>query len=514
MYRKAISVLLALLLLPFAFVQAESMPAITVGPSHIIPGEQMHIFFTIEKAGTVSLVAKDASGTVCATLLDNFEAVAGGNELTWDGMSEGQALAPGLYTLYLTKGENTVDMEVTIEDGSAAAAPPDSSASTHASILDVGETLPEEQSEEITKEATGARDMTPAYMSTHTPGHDPLGCYWCTPMDVKDEAAVWAMLTAPVTILDGDSQKQQIIVRKEPSEESEGVGVVTCTSQSVHVLEDAGNGWTLIETYSSSFHDSKVQAWNAFVTGYVPTKKLRTKKVNTEYGLIIDKLNQELYIFKDGRLFTTLLISTGLYNDTQPYNETRSGEFIFVSRVGEFASDNMFCSMAIRFNSGDLLHEVPHLKNADQTKNYKNTEYKLGTRASHGCIRTQRLRNAEGVNMTWIWNNIKLGTKMVIWEDYAGRQMDIPDPSTPLYYNTNSGTSYHSTAECPGVRDEYLPLKGTFTYGELEDASYKDLKACANCIPPRRVAEIEEINNIHLTQSPGVLPQVPPAPKK
>ena len=344
-----------------------------------------------------------------------------------------------------------------------------------------------------------AETITPAYRSAYHPAHE--ACYWCTPMDIHDEEAVWAMLTAPVTVVDA-GQKEQVILYAEPDKNSTPLGVITGASQAVHVLEKNGN-WTLVETYSSSFHDSKVKNWNAFVTGYVQTSKLKTKKVNQEYGMIIDKLTQELYIFHDGHLMTTLAISTGLYNDKQPYNETRSGEFLIVSRVGDFRSDNLVCGMGLRFNGGDLLHEVPHTKNGDGSKNYKNCEPKLGTRASHGCVRTQRLKNADGVNMKWIWDNIKTGTKIVVWEDYQGRQVEIPGDDTVLYYNPNGGTSYHAVQNCPGIREKYWPQMASFTYGELEDGAYASLTRCPSCQPVRRKGELEEINRIHLESSPG-----------
>ena len=342
--------------------------------------------------------------------------------------------------------------------------------------------------------------ITPAYRSAYHPGHE--ACYWCTPMDIHDEEAVWAMLTAPITIVDA-GQKEQVILYAEPDKNSEQLGVITGASQAVHVLEKGSDGWTKVETYSSSFHDSKVKNWNAFVTGYVQSNKLKTKKVNQDYGIVIDKLTQTLYIFHDGHLMSTLAVSTGLYNEKQPYNETRSGEFVIISRVGDFRSDNLICGMGLRFNSGDLLHEVPHTKNGDGSKNYKNTEPKLGTRSSHGCIRVQRLKNPDGINMKWIWDNIKTGTKIVIWEDYQGRQVEIPDDGTVLYYNPDGGSYYHTTSECKGIKEKFWPQMKAFTYGELDDAAYKALAPCPNCQPPRRKAVLEEINEIHRTSSPG-----------
>jgi hypothetical protein len=311
---------------------------------------------------------------------------------------------------------------------------------------------------------------TPAYESVHRPNHE--NCYWCTPMDITDEAAVWNMLIAPVKVID-EGQKEQVILREAPDAKSAGIGVITGASQAVHVLEYLDNGWAQVEVYSSSFHDSKVKAWNKFVTGYIKQSQMKTYTPRTDYGMVIDKLTQKLYIFKEGKLFTTLAVSTGLYNERQPYNETRSGEFLIISRTGDFKSDNLICAKALRFNGGDLLHEVPHVLNADKSKNYKNCEPKLGTRASHGCIRVQRLKNAEGVNMAWIWNNIKVGTKLVIWEDYQGRQIPVPPADTPLYYNARGGDNYHSTANCNGVKEQYLPLTA-FTYGELDSGKYSD----------------------------------------
>ena len=342
--------------------------------------------------------------------------------------------------------------------------------------------------------------ITPACRSEYHPDHE--ACYWCTPMDIHDEEAVWAMLTSPITIVDA-GQKDQVILYAEPDKNSEQLGVITGASQAVHVLEQGNNGWTKVETYSSSFHDSKVKNWNAFVTGYVQSSKLKTKKVNQDYGIVIDKLTQTLYLFHDGHLMSTLAVSTGLYNDKQPYNETRSGEFIIVSRVGDFRSDSLICAMGLRFNSGDLLHEVPHTKNGDGSKNYKNTEPKLGTRSSHGCIRVQRLKNPDGINMKWIWDTIKTGTKLVIWEDYQGRQVEIPDDDTVLYYNPDGGSYYHTTNECKGVKEKYWPQMKSFTYGQLDDSAYASLTPCPNCQPPRRKAVLEEINEIHRTSSPG-----------
>ena len=330
--------------------------------------------------------------------------------------------------------------------------------------------------------------------------------YWALPMDITDEEAVWEMLMSPITVVDigkKSGEKVQTYLYREPDDSSLKIGVVTCESQGVRVIETLDNGWSLVECYSSSFHDTKVEAWNLLVSGYIRSDYLKQVTPNPSMAIVVDKLTQRLYVFQDGKLLTSLLCSTGLtmWNGKkyQPYNETRSGEFLLMNKVGTLISDRLYCDMAIRFNSGDMIHEVPHVKNKDGTKNYDNTEPKLGTKCSHGCIRVQKNRTPEGVNMYWIWSQLKSNSKVkfVIWEDWQGRQIPVPDADTALYYNPNKGRYYHRSSFC------YSAPKVTFqpfSYGELEEAPFSKLIACPYCAPPSREKEIQAVNE---TYAPG-----------
>ena len=354
-----------------------------------------------------------------------------------------------------------------------------------------------EEEEEIIIARMDQTIYTPNYGSPWY-GTDPDVNYWTLPMDITDEDAVWQMLMRPITVVDTgkkNAEKTQVIIRAEPDEKAGGVGAVTCVTQGVHVLETLDNGWSLIECYSSSFHDSKIKAWNLLVQGYVRTSLLKTSVPDDEIAFVIDKLTQRMYIFRDGHLFSTLIVSTGLANERQPYNETRSGEFLLqLPAVGEFRSDNLYCSMGIRFNDGDLIHEVPHQKNKDGSKNYSTTEYKLGSRGSHGCIRVQRRLTPEGTNMLWIWKNKKPNMKLVIWEDWQGRQIPYPSDDTVVYYNPDGGESYHSSETCYSSKNTvFSPI----TYGEINQEAYSHLTRCTYCTPPMSKAEIDEINLLH-----------------
>ena len=335
-------------------------------------------------------------------------------------------------------------------------------------------------------------------------------CFWNMKMGWMDEGEIWQVLTQPLTVLEGN-QRQQHKVRTRPEEDcTDYAGCVTYESQGVHVL-DRGEEWTLIEAYSSSTEGSSVKVYAELFQGYVPTALLKEVPVDTTYGLVIDKLQQRLYVFREGKLLSTLLCSTGFYNPKKknPWNETPAGEFICISWTGDFPLEDedgnttMICKNAIRINDGILIHEVPMIPRTDSEGkvkwSYTRCERYLGEKASHGCIRVQQRETPEGINEKWLWDNLSNGTrkgknftKVIIWDD-AGREIGYPDDSLKLYYNAKRDKSYyHSSAECVRIRGSSKTV--AFTYGELEDKTYRKLQPCPNCAPQLRREAIDTLN--------------------
>ena len=235
--------------------------------------------------------------------------------------------------------------------------------------------------------------FTPSYGSEwqSAPG---ASAYWTLPMDITDEEAVWNMLMEPITIVDigkvknlsrSQMTKKNIYMYREPDENSKIVGEVTNLSQGLRVIEQLDNGWTHVECYSSSFFSkpaTKIKAWNILVSGYVESRYLKQVQPTDELALVVDKLTQRLYVFQKGKRIAELLCSTGLVQwngkKYQPYNETRSGEFLLINMTGSLNSDKLKCSYAIRFNAGDEIHEVPHQVRGDGSYDYRTTEPSLG----------------------------------------------------------------------------------------------------------------------------------------
>ncbi len=463
---------------------------------YLVPGTDWYLQVETNMEATLIMKLVADSGDI---ILYKALLPSGNHQIPWDGTAGGQLLPPGSYNIAVSLSDSTgfssngEQMTITIEDPSAVTAPvqptntipaqPTDTAPTPAPTQAGSETAP------IVQNSSNEEVNSPADFSNYTCSHET--CFFTLPMGVMDEAAIWNAMMQPMTVVKGE-QRQVVKVYAEPNKESQAVGEVTCDSQGLHVIETLDNGWTLVEAYSSSIHSSKVKNWAGFFSGYIETSKLETKQPNQKYGLLLDKLTQRMYVFQEGKIISELLISTGLVNSKQPYNETPAGEFMVVSRTGGFWSGNMWCDLALRVNGGILIHEVPCLKSEDEVRDYGPFERVLGQKASHGCIRVQRELSPEGLNMRWLWDNLKLNTRVFIWDD-VGRNIPIPEDSLPLYYNPDGGQYYHSDQNCSSVKNKYLPLTG-LTYGELENSPYDKLTPCSSCNPPKRKADIEALN--------------------
>lgn len=314
---------------------------------------------------------------------------------------------------------------------------------------------------------------------------------WFETYDINDTEKVWEMIIRPITVLDAPEKKEVYLLDspngKRIKKDKLG-GYIWGSQAGIRVLGEDEDGYTLIEGYDE---------YDRLLQGYVKTSLIKEAIPNQDIGIVIDKLTQRLYVFEKGKMTAELLVSTGLVNKDQPYNETASGEYLITSWVGDFWSGNMLCRKAIRYNGGDLIHYVPAFVNKDGSFNYSPFTPKLGSKASHGCVRVQEAKDSNGYNMEWLWNNLKRNSKVLIWDD-TGREQPYPDDYTILYYNPKGGKNYHSIANCHAVKDRYLPLS-PFYYGQMRDTEpYKNLTPCPHCTPVDMEIKIDEKNTEYL----------------
>ena len=444
-----------------------------------ILGEKWSFTVEVNQPGTLTVRVKNAEGAW--TEIISQEIPAGESSFSWDGKLDGKEIEEGAYSAQFilsdAAGVSGTARQVSFKARSL----------TSSAAVSVGQ--PADAAERIV-----------------LPGHpisDTENNYWTLPIGEMDEEAIWNVMMQPMVVIDGN-QKDVYRLRKTPDNSSSAdniVGEITYASQGLHILETRDDGWTLVEAYNSSYGPNCASRRGYGVTddlirGYVKTSLLKTVTPRTDYALLIDKLNQTMYIFSEGKCIGTLLVSTGLNNEKQSWNETPAGEFVMISKMGGFAAGNLWCAYGMRVNGGCAIHEVPYIGDNDtpaDRRDYSSTVKQLGKKASHGCIRVQKAANEQGQNIKWLWENLKVNTKVLIWDD-TGRIRPYPVADDyALYYNPNGGKYYHENQYCPSVRDRFLPLTA-FTYGELDTGSFAKLTPCSKCTTLMRKSEIDAMN--------------------
>ena len=513
------AILFLMMLVAAGALAAPQLTNVAAESGSLRVGEVWAFSFETTEGGALAMQLRGADGEsidLGATQVD-----AGIGRLVWDGvLPDGSEAADGVYTMAVRLcnywGEESEErlMTVTVGDGEAAgeAETPVAAGALDLSSLDIqdaqiweggieearvwdegqaadAQTLTEDGRRPV-PQATSFWDMNPDEYDLTDPDH---------------QQAIWDLMMQPITVMDV-GQTEHVYptftpgANRKPYEQN-CAGELHGQSQGVHVLEEDtdGDGYVLIEAYSNDgtkTDNEYMESLNAKkVQGYVKKSILFEVKPSSKYALLVDKLRQKLYIFEAGAIIGELDVSTGLNNAKQPYNESPAGEYITVSKVGDFnAGSGTIGRFAIRINGGTLLHEVLHDTAKDGTRIYTAYEPQLGMKASHGCIRIQRKANAQGQNMQWLWNNLENKTRVFIWDD-QGRQMyepELPDSGLQLYRNPNGGSNYHVDANCSGVKSQYLPLTGDFTYGDLEKDEFKKLTPCASCGAPVRPETLYE----------------------
>ena len=459
--------------------------------AQVTPGKPWTLKVRVNMPGTLLAAFHEADQTyeIFHSGIPDGETV-----LVWDGLLDNAVPAAGLHTLSLvfvdTTGYPANLQNIALE------------------VISPPETVTPEVTQ-VPPQTSATPEPAQAKIRYSVPTHeqvaeDELGRdYWRLPVGLWDEEAIWKVMQQPMTVLWGKDQRETYKLRaaKNDSMERENIlGEITYESQGVHIIEQTSDGWSLVEAYNSSYGpDNRSRRGygdtDELIRGYIRTSELKTVTPRDDYGILIDKLKQRLYVFKEGKLYTELIISTGIPTRQQPWNETPSGEFMMVSRVGDFNAGNLVCRMALRINGGVLIHEVPYIENTTTGYwDYASQEAQLGQKASHGCVRVQRLNNNEKINMTWLWNNIKTGTKVLVWDDFPGRFYEYPADDLPLFFNPDSGKYYHLDQSCSSIKNRFLPLKGEMSYMELENSEFQKLTPCPYCNPPMRKPEIDQIN--------------------
>ncbi len=167
-------------------------------------------------------------------------------------------------------------------------------------------------------------------------------------------------------------------VYQDPSLQSKVIKTLK-DNDTVEITEVIPGGWLKIVTQ-----------WGD--EGYAEAVRIRSKKLpphnynkdSADYVLIVNQDTQTLELYNEGEKVLESAVSTGIESEFTPrgvflINKKHSGEWDFASAFSE--GYKYFTSF---YTHGYLLHSLP--MNADQEVIKEEAE-KLGTPASHGCIR-------------------------------------------------------------------------------------------------------------------------------
>lgn len=195
-------------------------------------------------------------------------------------------------------------------------------------------------------------------------------------------------------VVGNTGEAQRLYIKAQPSSSSKNVGYIYGSLTGVKILKTVGSYYYIEATDYASLKQVK---------GYVYTSQLKTVKPSGSYSIVVDLSEQRVRVFKGNKLEKTFKCSTG-----QDWTPTPTGTYLIGARGTEFYTgykNSVVCYNWVRFNNDFLFHSTLHTRNGQEIASEAK---KLGTKASHGCIRLAV------PDIKWIYNTIPRGTLVVI----------------------------------------------------------------------------------------------------
>ena len=189
-----------------------------------------------------------------------------------------------------------------------------------------------------------------------------------------------------------DDENNRIRVRKGPSTSTPTIAYIYGSTQGIKVLDKKDNFYNVQAT---DYDTCKV------VNGYIRCDYVKKVVPDKTYSILVDLNDQRVYVYKNDKLVQKFICSTGTNA-----NPTPRGTYLIGGRGASFGQEKGYiCYNFVRINHNYLFHSVIHNLDGSIIQSEYN---KLGSKASHGCI---RLKDQD---IKWIYNNIPRGTLVVI----------------------------------------------------------------------------------------------------
>ena len=244
---------------------------------------------------------------------------------------------------------------------------------------------------------------------------------------------IWEKMIMPATVIDKKATDHQKVY-VSPDTKSRVLGTLHGQSQALDIIE-LTDKWAFIGAWN---HENA-----SYIEGWIPRNVLITVLPQKEYGLLLDKKEQTLTVFKEGKRIQTLLVSTGRIEKNALFQETAAGSFLTDIHKSDFSMNGSKYDYVIRYDGGNLLHQIPY-EWGNGKKNFSYARGCLGAKASHGCVRIQAEAGPAGINAYWLWTHIPYHTRVIILDDEEAREEEMA---------ILNGTCLHTN----GDNEELLP---------------------------------------------------------
>lgn len=220
---------------------------------------------------------------------------------------------------------------------------------------------------------------------------------------------IWEIMMKPSVVINANGSKRRFDLYAVPKTSSKAVASLRCALQGLEIQEIDGAWARLIAWDHRDGHKAE---------GYYLVKKLTVEFPNPHYGLLIDKRDQTMTVFQDGKRIGTIPVSTGKVVGYEKYRETPAGAFLTDVRIGpNFAQDGLRYEYPLRYDGGYIIHGLGY-KRQGRVRDYSQTLPYLGQKASHGCVRVGSfLEEGEFLNIYWLWTHLPYHTRVIILDD-------------------------------------------------------------------------------------------------
>lgn len=220
---------------------------------------------------------------------------------------------------------------------------------------------------------------------------------------------IWEIMMKPSVVINANGSKRRFDLHAAPKTASRSVASLRCALQGLEILEIDGPWARLVAWDHSDGHKAE---------GYFLVKKLTVEAPNPHYGLLVDKRDQTMTVFHEGKRIGTIPVSTGKVVGYEKYRETPAGAFLTDVRMGpDFAQDGLRYEYPLRYDGGNIIHGLGYFRQG-RTRDYSKTLPYLGQKASHGCVRVSSfLKEGEFLNIYWLWTHLPYHTRVIILDD-------------------------------------------------------------------------------------------------